>query len=605
MTVQLDIAGNFAKGADVMMKRRLVQQQERMNDLTLAGEADKLGGRRDAIRQVEDLYGMQPYNFDQYGPLQTNQDPMLTKLQNWWMQRRALRGSGRSAQPPTGYVGIPGVSDFAGGAAPSPDTPDYGMADGGKVRAIPRMAEGGDVASEDEMIRRRAAAARARTPGAVINATETAVPATPGMMARGAGLLRSGVNAVGKLAALPALISTGVDTAGTSTEDYRKRFALETNDPSFLGDIGVRALGAASDLGNALTFGQAGKLYRDKQQAIPATPDQAAAQPAPPPETPKTPDEAIAIKAKDDGARMVAQAEAQNAPPGAIDFSKVNVPPNEIPNMPVKDWVQYRARYVRDAMLQGKSGQEAQAEVTKMQQQGFLDYANQALMHLQSGNPLAAASALRAAYQYFPNGTDVKLGATKGKDGNPVIVGMGSNEETGQPVGHPMVINSERLSTMIANFSDPKAFTAWTKDWRDEEFRNKKYQEVEKPEAQGRISYQNRMATAAERQASAAELRAERTGMGAGGMKQADYDRAYAQFMKSQELTSLQNPEKAQHLASVMAMTYAKSPPGTPYPTVLNLVMMADKQGKLPLLERQLAGMAQPAPAGETDTGAE
>jgi hypothetical protein len=596
MPVQLDIAGNFAKGADAMIKGRLARQIERDNDLTLADKADKLGGRRDAIRQVEDLYGMQPYDFDQFGSFQTNQDPMLTKLQNWWMQRRSLRGNGRSAQPPT---------DYAGGVATAPIAGDeFVYKDGG---AIPRrMAEGGDVVDENEMIRRRAAANRARTPGSVMNATETAIPAAPGMLERGAGLLRRGVNAAGRVAALPALVSTAIDTANTPTEDYRKRFGMETNDPSLLGDLGVRTLGAASDLGNALTFGQAGKLYRDKQQpaaAIP-TPAQEAAQPSPPPATPTTPDEAIAVKAKADGAKMLQQAEAQSAPPGAIDFSKVNVPPSEIPNMPVKDWVQYRARYVRDAMLQGKTGQEAQAEVTKMQQQGFLDYANQALMHLQGGNPLAAASSLRAAYQYFPNGSDVKIGATKGKDGNPVLVGMGHNEDTGAPIGHPMVINPERLSVMIQNFADPKAFTAWTKDWRDEEFKNREYQEIKKPEAQGRLDYQNRMATAAERQASAAELRATRTGAG-GGMKQADYDRAYAQFMKSQELTSLQDPEKAQHLASVMAMTYAKSPPGTPYPTVLNLVMMAAKQGKLPLLERQLAGMAQPAPAEEADTGDE
>ena len=95
---------------------------------------------------------------------------------------------------------------------------------------------------------------------------------------------------------------------------------------------------------------------------------------------------------------MVQQAEAENAPPGAIDFSKVNVPPSEIPSMPVRDWVEYRARAVRNAMLQGANPTEAHQQVTQLQMNGFRDYAQQALMHLEGGNPLAAASALRAAY---------------------------------------------------------------------------------------------------------------------------------------------------------------------------------------------------------------
>lgn len=70
----------------------------------------------------------------------------------------------------------------------------------------------------------------------------------------------------GRLAA-PATAATAIyDTATTDTDQYRKRFGLETDSPSLAGDIGVRALGAASDVGNALTFGLAKKyLYRDGQ----------------------------------------------------------------------------------------------------------------------------------------------------------------------------------------------------------------------------------------------------------------------------------------------------------------------------------------------------
>src|SRR5690606_26971520 len=72
----------------------------------------------------------------------------------------------------------------------------------------------------------------------------------------------------------------------TPTEQFRERFGLETDNPSLPGDIGVRALGAASVLGDVLTLGAAGRLYRDKQriaaeqqQAAGATPQQAQAIP--------------------------------------------------------------------------------------------------------------------------------------------------------------------------------------------------------------------------------------------------------------------------------------------------------------------------------------
>lgn len=94
---------------------------------------------------------------------------------------------------------------------------------------------------------------------------------------------------LGKLGAAAALGTTAVDVAGTDTQDYRKRFGLETSDPSLLGDVGVRALGAASDLGNNMSLGLAGKYYRDLQdkpapvaQAVAAAPAPAIVDTAPP-----------------------------------------------------------------------------------------------------------------------------------------------------------------------------------------------------------------------------------------------------------------------------------------------------------------------------------
>lgn len=565
MPIQLDIAGNFAKGQQVRNTARLARQIERANDYDLAIDEEKLLGRRDAIRQAEEMYGLEPIDFGQF---QTNEDPMYMRLANWWKQRRELRRSGRSAQAPP--------SDF--------DSVDR-MQQLQQTRAIPSFADGGDVTNivdEDEMIRRRAALERARNPATVASRTEAAIPRRPGLLSRAGGMLRRGANAVGKVAAIPALVATAVETASTPTEQYRKRFGMETNDPSFLGDVGVRALGAASDFGNILTRGTAGSMYRDK--AIPAAPARepasVAAQPEPPPEMPATPDEAIAQAAKSDGEQMIQQAVEESKPPGAIDFSKVNVPPSEIPNMPVKDWVAYRARAVRNAMLQGASPAEAHQQVTQLQMSGFRDYAQQALMHLEGGNPLAAASALRAAYQYFPNGSDVRIGVTKGVDGNPVLVGMGRNEETGESVGSPMVLNSERLSVMIENLSNPEAFRAWTKDWRDEQFTRQRYEEVEKPQAQSQMDVAQRNARSYEMMAGAQMLNAER--QAAGGAKprtQADLDRANAAFVKAVEMLSLTDQAKADRLMSVMSQIYKRS--NWEYPQVIEFVREADARGQL------------------------
>lgn len=69
-----------------------------------------------------------------------------------------------------------------------------------------------------------------------------------------------------------ALASTGTEVANTPTDAYEKRFGLGSNNIDGVGgfarDVGVRALGAASDLGNAMTLGLAGKyLYADKQES--------------------------------------------------------------------------------------------------------------------------------------------------------------------------------------------------------------------------------------------------------------------------------------------------------------------------------------------------
>ena len=75
---------------------------------------------------------------------------------------------------------------------------------------------------------------------------------------------KSLVNAAGKASAPLTLGAAAYDGFNTDTETYAKRFGLERTEPSLARDLGVRALGVASDVGNNLTFGLAKKhLYRD------------------------------------------------------------------------------------------------------------------------------------------------------------------------------------------------------------------------------------------------------------------------------------------------------------------------------------------------------
>lgn len=77
------------------------------------------------------------------------------------------------------------------------------------------------------------------------------------------------VKGTGYLGAASSLFAN----AATPSEDYRERFGFGDQSPEDLGtakgfakDFGIRGLGYASDLGNALTFGQAGRFYADKQR---------------------------------------------------------------------------------------------------------------------------------------------------------------------------------------------------------------------------------------------------------------------------------------------------------------------------------------------------
>jgi hypothetical protein len=97
-------------------------------------------------------------------------------------------------------------------------------------------------------------------------------------------MARGGASATGGLAKKAASVFSAPAAVGlagitgavqgynTDTEQYAKRFGLENTEPGVLRDLGIRSLGVASDVGNALTLGIAGNMYRDKQDPPAASP---------------------------------------------------------------------------------------------------------------------------------------------------------------------------------------------------------------------------------------------------------------------------------------------------------------------------------------------
>ena len=236
-------------------------------------------------------------------------------------------------------------------------------------------------------------------------------------------------------------------------------------------------------------------------------------------------DESVAAKAVDAGVNN--NPGHPDHPDQAFDWAEVaaqNVNPDEIPHVGVKDWAEHRRRAGKAAALRGESNESAQMAVTKMQMQGAQSNFMQAAFLLRSGNQRGAALAARAAFQYFPNGSDVRLGTMDGENG-PVLIGYGVDEETGEPVmeGKPMILTPEAMAVMAENFSNPSAFRTWTKDWHEMEQARREYEEVEKPEAQSNAIYRDRMGQAAVNNSNAALSRAANAGSGGVDVKESDF----------------------------------------------------------------------------------
>jgi hypothetical protein len=459
------------------------------------------------------------------------------------------------------------------------------------------MADGGRASKEAEEWR-STRDDRARTGRETVDrsAKPTRTKALPGEKSAApgkTGFVRGAAAGAGAIAGMAGAIRG----YNTPTEDYAERIGLDpsTVGLSFWKDAGIRTAGVLSDVG-AAAGDMVGLDLRSRfadvqrQQASPAA---APAQTA----MPRT--QALPTGSAGAQVAMAAGGARQGAAPApapaspqlgdAIDMSQVDIDASELPDIKLSDWKRYRAQALRSARLKGlpqaQALEEADRLVTTMQIRGFSNYAAQSQALLQAGNVKGALRSLRAAYQYFPDGNDVKLGVHKGK-----IVAVGVDETTGEPFeGGTRVITPEFLAGAIQNFQNPQNFLAWTQDWRQEAFKKKQYEEVTKPlaEAQGQALRTNAEANVA--RSEAAQLRATMSQRG-GGLKPSDMARSEAVYRERLQLLGVTDEAQADQLAAVMSQI-KQANPQVPDNMIVDFVMKAQQRPDgMQFIQRALSG---------------
>jgi hypothetical protein len=194
-------------------------------------------------------------------------------------------------------------------------------------------------------------------------------------------------------------------------------------------------------------------------------------------------------------------------------------------------------------------------------------------------------AAYRAAFQYFPNGNDVEFGTHRDRQsGQMQIVGFGKDEKSGKVLpGTEMVMDPERVSTIIENFKNPDAFRMWTKDWRDFQQKEREYQETKKPLAQAQASAltTNAAANAAQSYAAANLDNAKAASEGGpAAYKQADMRGDAGIFNNRVQDLALSKPQDARYLLSVMGQI-KKARPDLPPDVIANGIRASYEDGTL------------------------
>ena len=247
------------------------------------------------------------------------------------------------------------------------------------------------------------------------------------------------------------------------------------------------------------------------------------------------------------------------------------VSPEELPSMATREWADYRQGLFEREISRGVSAKEALQSVefatVEVQMRGMQRELDKAVLYLGTGQNQEAAMAVRQGFQYFPNGVSVKFGTMKDpKTGLPVIMAMGTDEETGEPTGAPMIITADRLATMRAQMSDPKAFSAWTKDGHDLQVAVAKLEETEKHHTAMEDIYATNAATSRARAAA---------GQGGGMTLGEDRQRAKVFADRLQEDLELMDATADKESLSSAMMIYARASGITDQNTVYYKVMEA------------------------------
>lgn len=229
------------------------------------------------------------------------------------------------------------------------------------------------------------------------------------------------------------------------------------------GDVLARTVGTMGKVGEKVSMGMLDSPSESLQGGIPSKND--------------APTAAIgaALDEPEKTSEEVAQAaitDAEQAATENLDYQLLadqGVRPEELPSMNTSDWADYRSHLFQLEIGRGRSAKEAMESVdgatVDMQMKGMMRELDKAMLYLETGQASAASMAIRQGFQYFPNGVEVRFGTQiDPKTGRPVIIAMGTDEETGEPTGTPILITTDRLAAIRNQMSDPKSFNAWTKD---------------------------------------------------------------------------------------------------------------------------------------------
>jgi len=580
-----DLTGGYITGKNATEQWKDNKQNRRMKEQLIAEGELTLGGKRRVADATRKKTGAEPRD-----PFQgTFADPFAAKMTGWI--KGLFGGTGGEQPKPAGNARALAQQQTKRQALPVTQGPGMGMANGGPVTSqvgqgqqvkgggrfpgnqrlsgILFMADGGDVDrrnldyGNDPVEWQDITGHSSGGPGGFDSEEfKKEMGAAGNWIKEAAGTM---VSALGKAFGADGPMQETGEMARQGTAEIADKFRAAgeadiSEFPGALGDLlysgarttGATAAGAVADVGR-----MTGLSGGDEEQPAPAQtppppgalapPDAVAPQTEPAPAAPGTGSGRQALPV--DGG-------PNQQPEGPIQ----EIGPEQMPNMGVDEWAEYRREVVTGLVEQGMNPEEAfrtvDQTVTGMQQRGFLRHLKEAQSLMQAGDQKGAIRALYAGYQYFPNGKDVRFGVQNGK-----IIGLGFDEKTGERTKGGMVLDPESIDVMIQNFGEPGAFKTWTMDWREFEQELRKYSEIDKPlaEQQGRA-----LATNAQ-----ARLETARSGGGAGSYDAADMDRNRKMFVAELDKLKLQGviPQEYDSLAIAEAVGAARArypylPPG-------------------------------------------